>query len=82
MGTIALVGEMPKDIIQSIILLLKDADAEARKSGARALGEIGSKAADAVPALQELKKDADPDVRKAAAFALSRIDPGSAAQEG
>jgi HEAT repeat protein len=82
MGMIALVSSVPKDVIQALIQLLNETDVEVKRSGIRALGEIGPKAADAIPALQQILKDADPNLRRAAAVAISRIEPGGGGGEG
>src|SRR2546426_10508014 len=82
MGTIALVGSVPKDVIQALIQLLNETDVEVKRSAIRALGEIGPKAADAIPVLQEMLKDADPNLRRAAGGAGSPGEPGRGGGRG
>jgi HEAT repeat protein len=59
--------------VQAQIDRLGSAEARTREAAARALGEMGVRAADAQPALEEALADEDGDVCLAASDALSRI---------
>lgn len=56
-----------------LLALLKDPEAELRRSAAWALGSLGMTARDAVPALIDALRDKDDGVRKASAWALERV---------
>jgi HEAT repeat protein len=59
--------------VQAQIDRLGSPDARTREGAARALGQMGERAADAQPALEEALADEDGDVCLAASDALSRI---------
>src|SRR5262245_45525654 len=56
---------------------LSRSEAQARRSAAFALGQLGPAAAAAVPALVRALADSDPRVADAAAFALGQIGPAA-----
>lgn len=59
--------------VAELLVLLKDPEAELRRSAAWALGSLGITARDAVPSLIDALRDKDDGVRKAAAWALERV---------
>jgi HEAT repeat protein len=69
---------MGKEIVPSMISLLKDDDLEMRRGAAWILGKVGPEAKDAVPALTEALNDSNPAVRTKAAEALKKIKGGNA----
>jgi HEAT repeat protein len=69
---------MGKEIVPSMISLLKDDDWEMRRGAAWILGKVGPEAKDAVPALTEALNDSNPAVRTKAAEALKKIKGGNA----
>ena len=56
---------------------LKSSDVTARRSAARALGELGSQADFAVPGLQAALTDNDSEVRRLSTLALGKIGPAA-----
>jgi HEAT repeat protein len=64
----------PPPEIAELVARLSDADPARRLAAARALGELGPRAAAAVSALEAAITDDDGDVCNAAAQALSRIE--------
>ncbi|NDJ86346.1 MAG: HEAT repeat domain-containing protein [Chloroflexi bacterium] len=60
-----------KDIVETLIEMAGDDEAEVRAAAAKAMGMIAEKKV--VPALKEALKDADKDVRAAATEALGKI---------
>jgi hypothetical protein len=69
---------MGKEIVPSMISLLKDDEWEMRRGAAWILGKVGPDAKDAVPALTEALHDPNPAVRTKAADALKKIKGGNA----
>jgi len=69
---------MGKEIVPSMISLLKDDDWEMRRGAAWILGKVGPEAKDAVPALTEALNDSNPAVRTNAAEALKKVKGGNA----
>lgn len=63
--------------LDSLVRQLKHADAEQRERAARAIGDIGPKAAPAVQSLVLALKDPDPNVSVAAAYAIGDIGPAA-----
>jgi len=59
--------------VQALIDRLRSDDPRTREAAARALGEMGERAADAQPALEEAIADEDGEVCLAASDALSKI---------
>ncbi len=66
-------GKPTDDLVQALLLDLKDANAEVRLQAMRALGRLGAGAAKAASMIEQLLADPDKDVRKAAVETMQRI---------
>ncbi len=64
-----------KELLQALVLDLRDPDDAIRLQAVRALGKLGPTAGSAAPALEPLLADPEKDIRKATADALGRISP-------
>lgn len=65
--------EMGREIVPSMIFLLKDDEWEMRRGAAWILGKVGPDAKDAIPALTRALKDTNAAVRNKAAESLKKI---------
>ncbi len=63
--------ELYKELLDEIIEMAKDDEAEVRAAAAEALGKLGDR--DAIPHLRELLKDKEADVRKSAVEGLGKL---------
>ncbi len=63
-----------EQVLPPLIEGLKDADWQTRRSAARGLSTMGSKAKEAVPALNAAMRDPNKFVRRAAAAAILEVD--------
>lgn len=63
--------ELYKELLNDIIAMVKDDEAEVRAAAAEALGKLGDR--EAIPHLKELLKDDEGDVRKAAVEGLGKL---------
>jgi HEAT repeat protein len=70
-------GEAGLDVIASLVLALKDSNAEVRAMAALALGRIGPPAEKAILALKQALSDPDAAVKQEAMRALNHIRLGS-----